>query len=548
MKRVLAVLLSIVCFGGVAACKSRGTASNDPQGLDVYLYNAGYGYEWAEALLDAFENEPWVKEKYPDLRVTFDMDEMSTRATELLGASAKINKFDLIMGQGMEKALTPDGKAADLTESVYASEVPGEGVLFKDKMLDSYVDAAAYNSLDPTAEDRYFQVNYVGGMGGMIYNEDLLTELGETVPNTTDELVAIMQRVETWNQTEKPAERERIEPYVTYGVSSYAQYLFNTWWAQYQTVEEYNNFFNGIDSKTNMRSPQIFKQEGLLRALEVLESYMYKDTGLTWVNSNTGREAYRETQNKVQLGTALFMANGDWVDNELRSLREQLMERDGHADTIKMMRTPVISSIIERLDSIPDDAALSAVVSAIDAGKSYETFKQENPSTPVTKEDYEGVYDARCVTYSVGPGHNAVIPDYAAGKEVAVDFLRFMATDKANEIFIEATNGASMPFKYNLQEKNPELYEKISPMQQGRLDYFASFETVVLPPMSSFPLVYYGSLSYMASGSIMTDFTSGLKKEDQYESLAEQLWTREYTYWTENNNARWNTCLTTTGL
>ncbi len=555
MKKIVTIALSFAFLASAASCNNAQKAGDDPQGLDIYLYEAGYGIEWAEALIDAFQEEPWVKEKYPNLTVTFDSDTMGSRASELLGQSAKVNKFDILMGQGLERALSPDGNALDLTELVYESTVPGEDVLFKDKMLSSYVSSAAYNSKDSTAEKQWFQINYVGGMGGMIYNEDILNSLGEDVPNTTDELVAVMNKLKD-REAGKP-EGERIQPYVTYGASSYAQYLFYTWWAQYETVEEYNNFFNGIYSAIGTRSPQIFKQKGLLRALEVLDSYMFNGIstggtltggrGLTWVNPDRGTGAYRSTQNKVLLGEALFMANGDWVDNEMKQLREDLMERDGRHDTVKMMRTPIISSIIEKLDSVENDAELSEIVSAIDNGDDYATFAETHPD--ITEEDFDAVYEARRIVYSVGPGHNAVIPEYAAGKDVAVDFLRFMATDKANEIFIRATNGASLPFHYDLKEKNMELYNQLTPMQQGRIDYFTQIDTVVLPSLTSFPLVYFGDLGYMKTGGMMT-FTGGVTQEElgDYSSVAEMIWNEEYNYWTANGNASWNACLQKAGM
>lgn len=554
MKKILSIVLCIVCLMSATACRTGNKASNNPQGLDVYLYEAGYGIEWAEALLDAFEKEDWVKEKYPDLTVTFDSDPMGARAGELLGQSEKVNKFDIIMGQGLERSLSPDGNVLDLTTAVYESTVPGEDILFKNKMIQSYVSSAAYNSIDTAAEKQWFQVNYVGGMGGMIYNENILNSLGEEVPNTTDEMVAIMNKLK--DREASKDEKNRIQPYVTYGASSYAQYLFNTWWAQYETVEEYNNFFNGIYSAIGTRSPQIFKQKGLLRSLEVLDSYMFNGVtddkskpgrGLTWVNSDTGASAYRSTQNKVLLGEALFMANGDWVDNEMKKMREDLYDRDGRYDIVKMMRTPIISSIIEKLDSIENDAELSEVVSAIDDGVAYTEFAKTH--SDVTEEDFNAVLEARKIVYSVGPGHNAVIPKYAAGKEVAIDFLRFMATDKANEIFIRATNGASLPFKYNLKENNVELYNKLSPLQQGRLDYFAQLDTVVLPSLTSFPLVYFGDLGYMKTGGMKT-FTGGVTQKElgDYKSVAEMIWNEEYIYWTANGNASWNACLQKAGL
>lgn len=552
MKKSITVLLAaVLALGAFAGCNKRKVDSSDPQTLEVYLYNAGYGEDWCQDLLDAFAEEDWVKAKYPNLEIDFDSDETANRAQELLAASERANRFDLVMGTGLESLLDPDAQAIDLTEVVYNSEVPGEGVLFKDKMLASYLESAAYKGRAGSQEETaYYQVNWASGMTGIMYNATKLAALTEDgtlkegekkllpydVPNTTDELIAVLRAVKDKNG--QSANYTQTSSFATYGASSYAHYLYYIWWAQYETSDEYINFYNGIDSATESRSPAIFLQDGLLEALSVLETIYYRDNGYVWINPNTGREAYRETQNRVQLGNALFMANGDWADNELATLREGLIEQNGSADEIKLMRTPVISSIIDHTPSIPDDKTLSAVVNAIDKG--------ETSYGSVDPEDFAIVKAAREVVYSIGPGHNAFIPSYAAGKEVAIDFLRFMATDKAQEIYIRSTNGASLPFKYDLKAKNEALYNEISPMQQDRIDYFAEMEVNVLPSQASFPLVRYGGLSLMASGNPLEDFTEAHSKE-QYSSVAEMAHQREYKYWSSEGNANFNNCLSQAG-
>lgn len=540
MKKIMTVLLSLAFTAAICVgCGSNKINPDDPQKLEIYLYNAGYGYTWCEELLDAFKEESWVKEKYPDLKINFEKDELQTRAQELMSASKKVNKYEIVMGSNLEGILSPESGVVDLTESVYNSEVPGEGVLYKDKLISSYLDSAAYRgkSALPNAEKKYYQINWASGMTGLIYNEDRLDALGFSVPNTTDELVNIMQDVKALGGS-NPAYTQTTS-LVTYGASAYCNYLYYTWWAQYQTVEEYVNFYNGIDSDTMSRSPEIFRQKGLLESMKVLENILHRDNGLTWLNPSTGREAYRETQNRLQRGDGLFMANGDWVDNELASFREGLIKVNGRADTVKMMRTPVISAIIERTPSIPDDATLSEVVKAVDNG--------QTGYPGVSDEDFAAIVAARNVVYSIGPGHNAYIPSYASGKEVAVDFLRFMATDKANEIYVRATNGASLPFRYNLREKNPELFEQISPLQKSRLNYFSEMNVNILPSQASFPLVRYGGLSTMATGSPLTEFTGGADKGG-YGSVAESVFEREYKYWTDNNNANWRSTLSQSGV
>jgi hypothetical protein len=168
----------------------------------------------------------------------------------------------------------------------------------------------------------------------------------------------------------------------------------------------------------------------------------------------------------------------------------------------------------------------------------------------VSAADYAAVKEARGIVYSVGSLHNAIIPDYAAGKEVAVDFLRYLATDKANELYIAATLGASLPFKYDCQAKNPALFASLSAFQQDRIAYFndPALPIIDLPSLTSFPLVRFGGLAaFSAFGSVPVEFTSGGNK-GSYSSAAERIFRTEIQYWTENNNSRWKAALSNAGF
>ena len=539
---ILACAMSLATFVGCGGGEDSEIEidPNDTNKLEIYVYNAGYGYQWAEDILAAFVQEPWVQEKYPGIenKSRVEHDELANHATELLMASSKVNTYDIIMGSGLEGKIGPDFNVLNLTESVYNSEVPGESVLYKDKLLDSYLVSAAYRGKgDDSVANQYYQTNWASGMTGIMYNETKLHALGFEVPNTTDELLSIMNAVKSRTPDSVYG---ATTSFATYGASTYVSYLFYTWWAQYQTSEEYINFYNGIDSETESRSSAIFRQQGIYESLSVLENILHRNNGITWMNPNTGREAYRETQNKILLGeNALFMSNGDWVDSELKTLRDGLIELYGSADVVKLMNVPVISAIRAKTPSITSDAMLSDVVSAIDAG--------QTSYAGVTADDFKVVKEAREVVYSIGPGHNACIPSYAVGKDPAIDFLRYMATDKAQEIYIKATNGATLPFEYNLKEKNPSLFASISPMHQGVISRFVSQNVNILPAQSSFNLVKYGGLSVFASGTPFEDFTSG-KSAGNYSSVAKMCFEREYKFWTENSNAVWENCLRQAGM
>ena len=533
------MLLSSMVLTGFAGCGGNTIDASDPHKLEIYVYNAGYGYKWAEDILASFVAEPWVQEKYPGIEKKAEVyhDEVGTYAKELLNASKKVNKYDLVVGSVSQGNLAPGTNALELTEVVYNSEVPGEGILYKNKLQSSYLESAAYVPKSGIIDEKaYYHTNWATSTTGLYYNATKLEALGFEVPNTTDELLAIMEAVK--NRTPDEVYSQKTS-FVTYGSSVYAYYLSNLWWGQYEGIDEYINFYNGYDSLTESLSPSVLRQQGRYEMLCVMEEILHRNNGYTWLNPNTGREAYRETQNRVLLGNGLFMANGDWVETEMATLKQGLIDQTGSADTVTFMRTPIISAIIDKTPSIPNDATLSAVVEAIDAG--------ETEYEGVDPDDFATIKAARGVVNALGHGHTAFIPSYASGKDPAIDFLRYMATDKANDLYIKATGGATLPFQYNLKEKNTALYESIAPLYQDVMDYYNEIDITVLPPLDMFPFVRDGGFNDRSSGDTLSAFTGGMSK-GSYSSLAELLFEREYNYWANNNNANWKSCLAKIGI
>ena len=151
-----------------------------------------------------------------------------------------------------------------------------------------------------------------------------------------------------------------------------------------------------------------------------------------------------------------------------------------------MMKTPVVSSIIEKLKDIKDDATLAAVVRAIDGGAT--------EYTGVCKEDFAKVKEAREILYSVGNYHTAAIPSYAKNMELAKDFLKYLATDTANAIYTEKTGGSGMFYKYDVKTKKPELYNSLSGTAQMRIDCFNDPASLVLPIPNNYNLFIYGKV------------------------------------------------------
>ena len=104
LKRMSAVVTALVLSAGMLLMVGCGKKidPSDPQTLQVYVYNAGYGYQWCEDILDAFKEEEWVKEKYPNLVIDFDKNELDTYGGDQL-SRGESNDYDLLFGQSLKK-------------------------------------------------------------------------------------------------------------------------------------------------------------------------------------------------------------------------------------------------------------------------------------------------------------------------------------------------------------------------------------------------------------------------------------------------------------
>lgn len=519
---------ALMLTGLLVSCGNK--VADDDQTLQIFCVDAGYKTEWCQQIKDKFKEQDWVKEKYPNLKIVVQTSDNQTYGRTRMDAGRSSNTIDLFFDMGL---MDYDGSddLLDLTDVVYETQVPGESILYKDKISKSYYEAFKFDGKsNPAKKNHHFFSPWAGGMCGILYNATFFNDLGYTVPNTTDELTAICN---AYQQTGTEASPKY--SFIQGNDESYFNYLFDIFWTQYQSKQGYTNFNEGIDDDTY--SKNIFKQKGRLEALKVYEdlvSYSHH-----YVNPASISKGFAVAQGMFLKGESLMNVNGDWFVSETKSMRDKLsVEYD-----IRMMKTPVVSSIIEVVPdgSIADDAELSALIKAIDAhqpalsGTGYE----------VTQDDYNYVLEARSVTYSIGAGHHAAIPSYASAKEVAVDFIRFMATDVAQDTYIKATDGASLPFNYDLKTKNPELFNEIDPLHKERLDYFADtyIKPDTLKSRYSFPLIKYGGVDTFRLPNGYDFFVQMGKQSNP--KTAQQYYDETISYWTDE---KWNDALERAGL
>ena len=479
MKKFLTVAMASLMATSAIAFAGCGNQTKGDSNLNVYVLNAGYGIDWLDGIQNAFVNEPWVKEKYGNVVIDVDDNGIETYAEDQIKGGSRANKFDVLFSLNLQNLYGKSGSnkqyyLADLKD-VYEATVPGESITVKDKMIGSAVTANLYTNAK--GQSSWYAMPWAGGYNGILYNAEKLEELKYEVPVTTDELISIMNAETTKNgyaimQSSKKG-------------ATYWEHLFPTWWAQYEGYNDYVKFWEGkvynAETESYEYSVDIFKQKGRLESLEVLESILK-----TNLYDKAPSTEYKIAQRMFLKGSGLFMACGDWFDMEMAQSKKELIDNGDKVYDVRMMKTPVVSSIIEKLKDIKDDATLAAVVRAIDGGAT--------EYTGVCKEDFAKVKEAREILYSVGNYHTAAIPSYAKNMELAKDFLKYLATDTANAIYTEKTGGSGMFYKYDVKTKKPELYNSLSGTAQMRIDCFNDPASLVLPIPNNYNLFIYGKV------------------------------------------------------
>ena len=587
---LLASLLMVVWSAGAVGCNKK---DDSPETLEIYIEKMGYGVDWLDDIIEAFKQEQWVKDKYPNLNIPKPEARVNQgSATQRVIAGAKSNTADLLFGTTTATGwiYRSDEESSNFEElsDVYNSEVPGEtGVIFKEKMLPSirsWVEQPDLSKADTDPDAKVYHVfPWINGYIGMLYNKDNLDKLlgkdNYTMPRTTDEWMEMVRSI-IKVQKDKGLDNTDdafINPFI-YAPVMYWGASVSTWWAQYETRSGYEKYFLG-SARINGRdqlSPKVLEQKGKLRSFQTIESFVGApgidgEAGTEEIYDKVDEDSFKaqNTFDRIQVkyinGQGVFMPNGDWFDLEMRNAVEA-----GKGSDITYMQLPIISAVSEKLsyykagDTVFDknadgttkegdatrkvyDELLRKLVDHVD-GKCDKNevealYTAKGKSIDRLDADIEHIREARHLMAPV-EGHEAFIPSYATAKDVAKDFLRFMATDKAIRIFAESTKGCSTAFSYDVIAQDPDLYDTFTDIQKQRLSMVQN-GGISMPVKASYRLAMLGGLdmSRYPSGSIEVNFSS-----ESGRKTAEEMVNYDINYYTQNNNAQWNSMLTAAGI
>jgi len=399
---VFAMVFFIVA-SSLTGCKLNGNIKGEND-IKISIWRSGLGIDFFNQAVADFKRDTGynvITEDTSDASVMKDSIELGLR----------YNNVDLYMFG----SVTPSyHKYLEPLNDVLNSNAYGESVTIESKYNTEVLDALK------ASDGNYYHLSYGGGWAGITYNADIVDGINYKVPNTTEELDVLVQRLSSNN----------ITPFIHFESGGYWFVLNNIWQAQYDGLDYYNNTFLPLNDGTTSPSKNVLKAEDGRK--KVIEFFKKIISPAYIVNGSNGFK-FTEAQTRYLDGQAAMMANGTWLLNEMKNSK-------GRYSNFLMMKTPVISEIIDKCPdkSISDDEELSALITAIDAaGSDKAVIPLSGSSYSVTQSDLDRVYEARNIMFSNLDDHAFSIPIYASAKEGAKEFIRYFYSAGAMKKYIE---------------------------------------------------------------------------------------------------------------
>ena len=565
MKKITRAFTLLMCIAmgvSASACGKKSNGSSEDKVLNIQLYHpGGYGREFLDKMGEAFA-ETYKSEGY-SINIT-KAEKVLNVENEIL--TPKKTTTDIYFAGGFNIAKPIESSRSvlknndetllyDLTDSFYNSYAIGkdgkaETVKIKDKIVPEALQYTQYYGKIDKWNNKYFYMPWANSVTGFVYNKELLNSFGLDYPVTTDEMLDEFETIKNANRG--------ISPVVTAMDNAYGwwDYVTNVWWSQYSGTTAWENFYRTIPASGTMKDNgyEVYNDDGIEYAHRVLYQMLRPENAPA---TSGGWDATFAATNMLS-GGSVFMITGDWIANEMS--REFPVE----SSAVTMMKTPILSDVGVKLrldgstagnaDKAKCEEVLRATVRLIDEGKSDdEIISSVGTVCGVTLngEQVEALKVARGIYYNLGYNHQCVIPGFSTKKDIAVLFLKFIASDDGIEIFRKYAK-ATLPFK-----STKEIGGEMSEIQRSCASVSDYEYAYSICEMDSFSLLrtsgglqrFNGALSNVVlltwQGKILTDDEkAGLSAEQIAVASAKKFKDAQYD-WARDN---WSDCVKIAGI
>ncbi len=517
-KKMSIALASVLSLASVfAAGCGKKSVPDTATDIEITFWRSGMGDAYIKKIEEAFEA------KYPEYEVHLNSEPTNTAISDNIMNGAKYNTVDLYFEPNPSNALYQYLEPLDdVLEMVNEGEELSVGQKIKSTLLPNY----------KFYDGKYYTLPYGGGVCGLVYNGDLME--GYELPNTTDELRNLVFDLYT--------DMKDCKPFIYFN-GGYWEYVYNIWHAQYDGLDYYYNTFSTLGQDESVLgtanenpSLDVLKtKDGRYEALKVLETLL--DSQYIVPGSNSAGHTTQQT--KFLNGRAVMMCNGAWMNNEMKSA-------SATTQNFKIMKTPVISAITDKLTDVKSDKVLSQVIDVIDQVVDGEIAISEVQNADGTYKigeknicagDWERIYEARTMIWENYSQHGICIPNYASAKEGAKKFVAFYFSDEAQKIMNDVTH-MSLPFTFDNEENAPDV-STWSIFERSMYDFASKYNMVgLVEGRRSLVFTRGGAAEY---GYV--DFVGRMSQASNPDT-ADEVWDRIMDTFDQN----WNTYLSNAGL
>ena len=461
LKKALALICTLTMVLSLAGCGDGAGETKTGDGeeskvIQVKFYKAGYGEEWLQAMIKAFE-EAYKEEGYK-VEIVESSSTISTSSEQEILLGPGKNKTDLYFTSGVsvsnvidssKKVLrTEDEVLLESLEDIFRNPAIGadkkeEEKTIEERLFPGLEESLHYRGANEKWQSDRYTIPWALGATGLVMNNSIMEKYGLDIPLTSNEFAAVLETIE------KKGEADAVHPYSWSGNNApgYWTYLYDTWFAQYSGAEAYNNFWATNPASGDVRSDgwQVYEDQGILEALKAMDKIM----DLDYSADGSVNMTHLEAQHELLTGKAAFMVSGDWMLNEMKN------EYYEEASQVSMLKAPVLSVIGEEIGI--SDAQLHTVVEMIDNGSDAADIKAA--VSGLTDEGLSRVQNARNAYSSIGVTHQILVPSYSDAKTAVKAFLRFMYSEDGCRIFREQAYSL-LPISTSETEEAPTVFQK----------------------------------------------------------------------------------------